>query len=405
MIDKTAPISSQQFPSPQIFARTETQSLAASKIRQVANAGMGQSNVLGFWFGEPYQPTHPKICQAAIEALKNGDTFYQHNLGVPKLRETLATYLNELHPRANLDAQRVVVTSSGVNALMLCAQAILSPNDRVVVVTPLWPNIVEIPKILGAKVYEVSLELEQTAQGIAHWHLNLQALIAQLTPNTKAVIINSPNNPTGWMMSQSDQQILVKHCREHGIWIVSDEAYDRLAFNGLYQAPSFLDCTGPTDRLLVANTFSKTWQMTGWRLGWIVTPYELTDEFSKLIEFNTSCAPGFIQQAGLAAIAMGPEPIHLFVNELQQAAQLMQEHLGQHKRISLGVPDGAMYVFLKIDGITDSLQFATNLVKNHGVGLAPGIAFGPTAEGYLRWCFAKPAHILIEGLTRFKRAL
>jgi aspartate/methionine/tyrosine aminotransferase len=391
-----------QQPPPQ--ARQSIRQLGASKIREVANAAMSGQDVLAFWFGEPYQATPEIIRIAAQEALARGDTFYHHNLGIPALRQALSIYLSALHGVQIAD-QRLAVTSSGVNALMLCAQLVVGFGDRVVAVTPLWPNIVEIPKILGAQVITVPVTLSDPQATISDWVLDIDQLLAQLSPGTRAVIINSPNNPTGWVMPRQQMEVVLNHCREHGIWIISDEAYSRLVFDGSYQAPSFLDIANEQDLLLVANTFSKSWQMTGWRLGWIVAPHSLMDDLGKLIEFNTSCAPGFVQQGGLAALNAGPKIITDFVDQLQESAALMEQRLSAIDGIQIGRPRGAMYAFFKVAGRTDSLAFAKHLVREHQLGLAPGIAFGAEAEGYLRWCFAKPLSVLNEGLDRFVGAL
>jgi aspartate/methionine/tyrosine aminotransferase len=389
---------------PQPQARQSIRQLGASKIREVANAAMSGQDVLAFWFGEPYQATPEIIRLAAQEALARGDTFYHQNLGIPALRQALSVYLSALHGVQIAD-QRIAVTSSGVNALMLCAQLVIGFGDRVVAVTPLWPNIVEIPKILGAQVITVPVTLSDPQATISDWVLDIDQLLTQLTPGTRAVIINSPNNPTGWVMPRQQMEVVLNHCRKHGIWIISDEAYSRLVFDGSYQAPSFLDIASEQDLLLVANTFSKSWQMTGWRLGWIVAPLSLMDDLSKLIEFNTSCAPGFVQQGGLAALNAGPKIITDFVDQLQESAALMEQRLAAIDGIQMGRPRGAMYAFFKVAGRTDSLAFAKHLVREHQLGLAPGIAFGAEAEGYLRWCFAKPLSVLNDGVDRFVGAL
>ena len=381
-------------------ARAAIHALPASRIREVANAALGDPAVLPFWFGEPDAVTPSFIREAAKAALDAGDTFYHHNLGLPALREAIAGYQSGLH--RPVDAARVVVTSSGVNALMLAAQAVIGPGDRVVAVVPLWPNITEIPRILGADVVRVPLSLDAARR---RWALDLDRLLAAVTPDTRAVIVNSPNNPTGWTMPAGQLRELARHCARLGVWLICDEAYERLVFDGNVCAPSILDEQQAGDRVIVANTFSKTWQMTGWRLGWLTVPASLTADLAKLVEFNTSCAPGFVQQAGVAAIAGGEAPIRVFTDALRERRDALVALLSALPAVTLGVPDGAMYLFFRLDGEADSLALARRLVRDAKLGLAPGIAFGPEGEGFLRWCFARPVEQLHEGARRLRTAL
>jgi len=387
------------------FARLAVRNLPVSRIREVANAGIGNPDVLAFWFGEPDGVTPAFIRSAAAAALEAGSTFYSHNLGIAPLREALSRYLGRWH--RPVAADRIAVTSAGVNALMLAAQLIISPGDRVVAVVPLWPNVTEIPRILGAEVERVSLHPD--AQG--RWVLDLERLLQAMTPGTRAVIINSPGNPTGWVMPKADMSALLDHARRMGIWIISDEAYERLVFSpdphadGTVCAPSLIDVADPQDRVIVANTFSKAWQMTGWRLGWLVVPPSLLDDLGKLIEFNTSCAPGFVQQAAVTALDDGESHVRAFVHELRLRRDTLLAALATIEGLSVGSPEGAMYLFFKVSGVLDSLALAKDLVREAGLGLAPGSAFGPEGEGYLRWCFAKPAPMLEEGARRLRAHL
>jgi len=387
-------------PAPSLQARPVVRALSESRIRQVANSAMGRADVLAFWFGEPDGVTPAAVRAEAKASLDAGDTFYGPTLGLPELRETLSSYIGGLHRPVPIE--RIAVTSSGVNALMLACQTILSPGDRVVAVVPLWPNLVEIPRVLGAQVDTVPLHLDPNTR---RWQLDLGALLERLTPGTRAVLINSPNNPTGWVMSASDQAQLLEHCRRHGIWILSDEAYERLVFDECACAPSMLDIAHAEDALIVANTFSKTWQMTGWRLGWLVVPRPLTADLSKLIEFNTSCAPAFVQKAGVIAIRTGESELAQLRARLLRGKETLLAALADIPGVSAGIPDGAMYAFLHIAALTDSLAFAKHLVQSVGLGLAPGSAFGPEGEGWLRWCFARPPGELLEGAARLRAGL
>lgn len=382
------------------LAADAVRALPASLIREVANAALGQADVLPFWFGEPDEITPAIIRDAAKRALDEGDTFYQHNLGIPALRQALADDQSRRHPPMRPD--RIVVTSSGVSALMLAAQAILRPGDRVVAVVPLWPNLGAIASIAGAGVDRVALELDPAAR---RWRLDFQRLLDAIGPDTRAVLLNSPNNPTGWTIPPEQLRCLIEYCRAHGVWLISDESYDRIVFDGSACAPSALDHATPEDRVIVTNTFSKTWRMTGWRLGWMTVPPTLVDDIGKLIEFSTSCAPGFVQRAGLAALNAGDSLISGFVEQLRVRRDVLIDGLVRIDGISLGVPDGAMYVFLRLRDQRDSLGLAKRLVREARLGLAPGVAFGREGEGYLRWCFARSPSDLREGVERLAAAV
>ncbi|MBK8065282.1 MAG: pyridoxal phosphate-dependent aminotransferase [Betaproteobacteria bacterium] len=384
-----------------LYARPAVRALSASRIRELVNEGIGNPDVLAFWVGEPDEPTPEFIRTAGIAALEANDTFYTHNLGIPALRETLAAYLTRLHRPTGAD--NIAVTSAGVNALMLASQLLLEPGDRVVEVTPLWPNLVEIPRILSAQVQCVPLRF---AAG-SGWTLDLDELLAALTPDTKVLYVNSPNNPTGWTLDRAAQQAILEHCRRHGIWIFADDAYERLYFGASQNrcAPSFLDIADVRDRLVSANTFSKSWLMTGWRLGWLAVPETLSADLGKLIEYNTSCAPGFVQQAGVVAVKEGEPVIARTVERFRAARDYLVAELNGIPGVQAALPAGAMYAFLRVEGVADSLAFCKRLVREAGLGLAPGSAFGPEGEGYLRWCFASSQPRLAEGVRRLRAAL
>lgn len=378
------------------LARAPVRALVASQIRELVNEGLGNPDVLPFWVGEPDEATPEFIRRAGIDAIAAGDTGYTHNLGIPPLREELASYITRLHRPTR--AENIGVTSAGVSALMLASQLLLDPGDRVVEVTPLWPNLVEIPKILSAQVRCVSLRFSTGG-----WRLDLDELLAALEPGTRALYINSPNNPTGWTLTRDEQQAILEHCRRLGIWIFADDAYERLYFgDDRTVAPSFLDIAEDGDRLVSTNTFSKSWLMTGWRLGWMVVPETLTADLGKLIEYNTSCAPGFVQQAGIVAVRDGEPVITRTVARFRAARDFLIRELNTIPGVQAALPEGAMYAFLRIDGVEDGLAFCKRLVRETGLGLAPGSAFGPEGEGHVRWCFASSQERLADGVGRLR---
>lgn len=379
-------------------ARDAVRALRPSQIREVANAGFGNPDVLPFWFGESDRATPQFIRSAACDALAAGETFYTHNLGIAPLREAIARQVSALHgPTGD---RHVAVTSAGVNALMLASQLVVGAGDRVVAVTPLWPNIVEIPKILGAHVETVSLDY-----GANGWQLDVDRLIAALTPDTRLLIVNSPNNPSGWVMRREQQQAVLDHCRRHGIWIVADEVYERLYYDhahGDASAPSFLDLASRDERVICVNSFSKAYLMTGWRLGWLVAPASLMDDLAKLIEYNTSCAPAFVQRAGMAALGDGGETTRALVRDLRASRDHLVAALRALPGVDVRPPPGAMYVFFSMPGAQESLALCKSLVREAGLGLAPGSAFGPEGEGFVRWCYACDIARIDAGVARLR---
>ncbi len=365
--------------------------LEESQIRQVANEGLGRDDVLKFWFGESDEVTPAFIRQAAADSLQKGEIFYAHNLGLPELRQAISDYCTGLRcpGAAPVAVDRVAVTAGGVSALMLAVQALVNAGDRVVVVTPVWPNLTAQPLVMGADLHCVSLRPRQ-----GHWHLDMDELLAAITPATRLLVLNSPNNPTGWTLTRAEQETLLAHCRLTGTWILADEVYERLFFeaspNGC--APSFLDIAQPEDRLVVVHSFSKSFLMTGWRMGWLVMPPTMTEHMGKLIEFNTSCSPVFLQRAGVVALQQTADVTPRVVAHLKNCRDTLVPLLQAVPGVQVSAAPGGMYAYFKLAGQTDSLETAKRLVREAGLGLAPGNAFSasqaPDMQGWLRWCFA-----------------
>ena len=379
--------------------REAISTLPASRIREVANVGIGRADVLAFWFGESDETTAEPVRQAAAASLLAGETFYSHNLGLAELRDALLRYTRALH--ATVGDERIAVTSSGVNALMLAQQMLVEAGDEVVAVVPLWPNLTAQAQILGANVVRVSL---RPIDG--RWTLDLPRLLDSVTARTKVLLLNSPNNPTGWTLTSDEQRAIVEHCRRTGTWIIADEVYERVYFGAGAAAPSFLDVCGDDDRLVVVHSFSKSFLMTGWRLGWLVLPRGHLDAMGKLLEFNTSCAPVFVQRGALAALDGAAQMVPALVRRLRACRDLLVGELSSLPGVQVASPPGGMYAFFRVSGKDDSMAFAKQLVTAHGLGLAPGVAFGNEGQGWLRWCFAsREPRRLHQGVQRLAAAL
>ena len=353
-------------------------------------------DIIPLWFGEGQWPTSQIAVAAANKALETGDHFYQPNSGKPPFRDALCSYMNGLYGTKKT-RQNITVTASGMQGLALTALALMDVGDKVVCIEPVWPNLAESFRIAGGKIDTLTL----TARN-GRWHLDMDQLLAKLTDETKALLINSPNNPTGWVCSAAEQQVILDHCRKKGIWIIADDVYARLYQHGTV-APSFQQLADEEDRLISINSFSKAWSMTGWRLGWITAPAFLEQTLAQLTEFNIACPAGFVQEAGLAMIEQGESEVELLQNRLRAALALTRTRLQNLAEVSFIEPDGAFYCFFSVAGLTDSLGFAHAILQHTKVGLAPGLAFGPAGEGYLRLCYAQDEPVLNEAFNRLEK--
>ena len=384
---------------PRSGIRPRALSLPASKIGEVAGPVFGDPDIVPLWFGEGDLATPAFICDAATAAMQRGETFYTFKLGIPQLRQAIATYLSGLHAKP-VRSERVAVTSSGMSAIMVTIQALIDPGDSVAVVSPVWPNIHAAIEVMGGQSREVGLL--PTEDG--GWRFDLQRVIDACDHTTRAIFVNSPGNPTGWMMTSAEQQELLAFARQRGLWLLADEVYSRIIYESR-AAPSFLDLAEPDDRVVVLNSFSKAWAMTGWRLGWLVGPSDLLAALDKLIEFNTSGSPTFLQHAAVVAIEQGEPLVAEIVERCRVGRDLLIQGLSRFPRVRVKPPAAAFYAFCRVDGLTDSLAFAHRLARQEKVGVAPGIAFGPAGEGYLRLCFAASTQRLTAALDRLQKVL
>ncbi|WP_328702758.1 aminotransferase class I/II-fold pyridoxal phosphate-dependent enzyme [Belnapia mucosa] len=234
--------------------------------------------------------------------------------------------------------------------------------------------------------------------------LALQDILAAVTPQTRILVVNSPSNPTGWVMPLAEMEALRDVARERGLWILSDEVYNHFTYGNAI-APSFLQVTTPTDRLIVTNTFSKNWAMTGWRAGWVTYPEGLAATFSKLGQYNTTSIPTFIQHAAVAALEQGDAFIRTMVGRCVESRAILVEGLSRIRGVTVFPPEGAFYLMVRVDTGETSLDLAFRLLREAKVGVAPGTAFGPQGEGFLRICFAISPELAREAVARLARVL
>lgn len=366
--------------------------LPISKIREVANRGMQMADAFALWFGESDLPTPEFIRAAAKEALDAGDTFYQPNRGIDPLIDRIAAYMSDLYG-ASVKRERIIVTCSGMNALMLSYQAVVNPGDVVVTVEPQWPNIRSAAEVVGARIEAVPL-----APRPEGWRLDLERIM-DAAQNACAITFASPGNPSGWMMSADDQRALLDFARERGIWLIVDEVYARIVYAGR-AAPSFVQLAEDEDRVIVVNSFSKAWAMTGWRLGWLTAPLSLGSLFEKLMEYNVAGPAGFVQRAGVRALDEGEDFVRWSVARYGESRDVVIDRLSGLDRVMLPRPAAAFYAFFSVAGVNDTLSFALRLLEETRVGLAPGAAFGEAGHGFLRICYAHEPKRIADALDR-----
>jgi aspartate aminotransferase len=381
-----------------------------SRIREIADIAFNMQGVLSLYFGESNQPTPAYIKQAAVRALDAGFTFYTENAGLPSLREALAAYYQKMHG-VSLDPRReIVITASGVQALNAAIRCVLDPGDEALIFTPVWPNGASIVALSNARAMEIPQPLCGGANDKdKRYEIDWRALEAAVTPRTRMLLYTSPSNPLGWVATAEDQDRLIAFCRAHGLWLIADEVYERLVYgegpDPGAPTPSILRKATRDDAVIVIQSFSKSYCMTGWRVGWLVARADLARKATQLNEFIVSHAPSFAQKAAETAMAEGEPEIARMVGRLKSNRDFCLDALRRMPGVTVPRPEGAFYLFPRIEGMTDSFEFCKRLLVEKRVGLAPGVAFGAGGEGSIRICYAADREVLEPAMERLSEFL
>lgn len=384
--------------------RPEVRAMPHSGITAVFDYGRGREGLIPLWVGEGDLPTPPFICEAAAAALARGETFYTYQGGIPELRDTIAAYMTAHYGRPALDAppgfgpERFFVTVGGMHALQMAVRLVAGTGDEVLVPTPAWPNFGGALAVAGARAVECPMRFEGESDR-GRWRLAVEDLDAAATPRTRALVVNSPSNPTGWTATRDELAALLAFARRRGLWIVADEIYGRF-FDGGPRAPSFHDVMRSDDRVVFAQTLSKNWAMTGWRVGWLEAPPELGPSIENLVQYSTSGVPVASQRAAVAAIKGGEDLVRSQVARAFANRDLLARALRATGRLRCALPEGAFYLFCGVEGVSDSRALAFRLVDEAGVGVAPGSAFGAAGEGFVRLCYARRTEDIAEVARR-----
>src|SRR4051794_27657912 len=379
--------------------RAEARAAPASGIVEVFHYNRNRDGIIPLWVGEGDLPTPAFIHEAATRSFVAGETFYTNQRGLPELREAIARYLRDVYApeaqtRGLYSPERFSITIGGMHALQLALRLVAGAGDEAVVITPAWPNFRGALTVMGTSVVETPLVFSGvSAQG--RWRLDLDRLVHAITPRTRAVIVNSPSNPTGWTASRDELTAILHIARHRGLWIIADEIYGRFFYEG-ERAPSLRDLIDEDDRILFVQTFSKNWAMTGWRLGWLEAPAALGPIIENLVQYSTSGVPVPMQRAAIAAVETGEEFVASQVARAKDSRDLLVAALAQTQRANFAVPAGAFYFFCALDTKLDTRTLAFRLVDEAGVGVAPGTAFGTGGEAFIRMCFARRREEMVE---------
>ncbi len=372
--------------------------LTANPGAEMMRYADGKRDMITLGQGEGDSPTPDFICDAVAQALKDGKTFYGPVLGSDELRKCLSDYYNNIYD-LDLPSDRIFVTSSGSTAMHLSLAALLDKGDEVIAVTPIWKNLLGAVELTQASTNQVSLDYIDD-----QWQLDLDKLFGAVTEATKVILIVTPSNPTGWTARTEELRAILDFARERGIWVLSDEVYGRLVYDGV-RAPSFLDVAREDDLLLVVNSFSKSWAMTGWRLGWIVGPRIAEDKIRDVALYNKLCPPTFTQYGAMAALNDGEDFLRKQLDLWHSNRDLVVERFKKMGNVSMSYPASTFYAFFKVDGEDDCISLTKRLIDEAGVLLSPGSAFGREAKGYIRLCFAVSEARLTEALDRIESVI
>lgn len=374
-------------------------SLSANPGAAVAQYGRGREGLISLAQGEGSAATPDFIIRGVQDSLSRGETFYSPVLGREELRQELSNYYSQIYG-LNLPTSRLFVTPSGTAAIHTVLSALLDEGDNVVAVTPCWRNLLSAIELQQASITEMPLSFGDNGK----WSLDLDRLFASCTPETKIILITTPSNPAGWVMSLDEMKAVMEFARARDIWVVSDEVYSRLTYDST-RAHSFLDVATPDDKLFTINSFSKAWAMTGWRLGWIVGPQGSEDAIRNIALYSNFCPATFTQFGAIEALRHGES----FLSEQralwESNRDLLMKRFKAMGKIRAAKPEATFYALFQVEGETDCLTFAKRLIDEVGLQLAPGCSFGKVSTGLMRLCFAVSEDKLNKALDRLERAI
>ncbi len=378
--------------------RPELTAVPESPLVQIATLAEAMPGSIKLCYGESDMPTPSFITEAAHRAALEGHTFYTHIAGYEALRQAIGTKVRQLHS-VDYAENEVAVTVGASMAIFAAVRACIGAGDNAVIVSPAYAIYANAVTLCGGESRFAPL-----ANAEGGFALDVDRIRALVDRNTRLLMVNSPSNPTGWMITREEQAALLELAEAHDLRILADEVYERITYE-VDVAPSFARLAGDKERLIIANSFSKTYCMTGWRLGWAQASAAMIRAMTTGVEFMTSNASAPVQQAGIAALRDGDTYVAELRTHFAARRQQVVGALSEIPGIRLAMPHGSFFAFFTVDGVTDSASFALELLRETGVALAPGSAFGPGGEPFVRLCFASSEETMTESLRRIQGIL
>jgi aspartate aminotransferase len=372
----------------------ETIEAQDSLLIQIAMEAAKVENPYRLYYGESDMPTPDFICRALDEAVRAGYTTYTPTPGYPELRSAICEKFRDLHG-VEYRPSEVICTAGAGMALFMAIRACIGSGDNAIIVSPAFSLFASTVTLFDGEVREVPLSRSGN-----RFHLDLERVKSAVDSRTRLLVVNSPSNPTGWIITRQEQQALWELAQRHDFLIMSDEVYNRITYDREI-APSFAEVATDREHLVVLNSFSKTYNMTGWRLGYALGSERLIRLMTKIEEFVLCSPPAMIQRAGLAALRDGEPFVHELRQHYARRRNVALERLAGIPGLSLPHPEGAFYAFPQIEGLADSMAFVKRLLREKRVGLGPGIAFGRFGEGYVRISYASSENVLTPALELF----
>lgn len=378
------------------------EALPFSEIRvMMEKATQMQKNgedVIHMEIGRPDFDTPQVIKDAANTALANGNVFYTSNYGTPELRQAIADKLKRDNG-IDYKAEEILVTIGVGEGTYAAVAAFTEPGDEILVPDPVWLNYIHVPHFFGAVPVSYALKEENDYQ------IDLDQIESLITPKTKMLVINTPGNPTGVVQSYETLEKLADIAKKHNLIVVSDEIYEKLVYNGAKHV-SIAALPGMKERTITLNGFSKCYSMTGWRLGYAAAPVEFIKAMVRVHAYINTCAPSFVQEAGITALEKAEPDVQEMVKEYQRRRDYAVSAINAIDGLSCKTPGGAFYIFVNIKALgKTSAEMADYLLDHAKIAAVPGSAFGPEGEGYIRLSYACSYERIVEAMERLKKAV